>query len=67
MSESEFLWGADEIASFIGRTKSFVYHKQNELPIRKFGKQMVASRTELRNFLNSHTADSDRNSITSGD
>lgn len=46
----DLLIGADAIATELGMTKYMVYrsYRENLLPISKFGKALVASRSKLR-------------------
>lgn len=49
----DLLWGAEEIAEFIKRSRMATYHllKNGRLPARKVGENWCASREALRKFL----------------
>lgn len=48
----DLIWGASEIATFIGRTRrqAFRMLEEDELPARKVNGRWVASRQKLREF-----------------
>jgi hypothetical protein len=47
----DLLFGAAQIAKFIGRPRQFVYAQQTALGVRHVGATLVASKTALRKTL----------------
>ncbi len=58
-NETEILWGADEIAKVIGRTKrqTFALLENGHIPAKKVGGRWVAKRSELLAFLSGATGE----------
>ncbi|WP_336741357.1 helix-turn-helix domain-containing protein [Aureimonas altamirensis] len=58
VQEMDLVWGATDIARFIGRsTRSTFYLLENgELPGRKVGGRWVASRSEIERFFRGEAA-----------
>ncbi|MDK1377120.1 MULTISPECIES: helix-turn-helix domain-containing protein [unclassified Sinorhizobium] len=48
----DLIWGAEEIAKFIGRSQRAVFHMldNGELPAKKVGGRWVAERSQLIRF-----------------
>lgn len=48
----ELIWGGDNIAKIIGRTKRITFHllETGQLPAKKVGGRWVAERNKLLNF-----------------
>lgn len=55
---ADVIWGAEEIASFIGQTVNATSYmlRQRQIPARKIGDRWVASRKKLTEFFNGEAA-----------
>lgn len=58
-TEAEILWGADEIAAVIHRSRrqTFAMLEKGQLPAKKVGGRWVAKRSELLAFLSGATGE----------
>ncbi len=52
VSSIDLIWGGENIAKLIGRTKRITFHllETGQLPARKVGGRWVAERNKLLNF-----------------
>lgn len=53
--EADYLYGANAIAAFLNMKPRQVHHlrETKQLPLGKIGARLVASKTQLRDFMNS--------------